>query len=493
MYKQVEKPKENKSRAVDNSVAQKKSYVRQGFGFVDNHPVAIAQRKLQDLANISPKDRQTVQLKSIEDNRSVQGHPPEILGRVIQKKENKTGLPDNLKSGIENLSGNSMDDVKVHYNSDKPAQLHAHAYAQGTDIHLASGQEKHLPHEAWHVVQQKQGRVKPSMQMKGAKINDHVGLEKEADMMGAKGIQLQVAQEIPVLVSQEKISSDVYQLFSEDEITLNTYSAELKDVLVMYQTLNDKLRVTYEVNEAFFTMPAKKRTALVNLKVSLMTFFKSVGFNPEEVLITNLVPALQDHLGSWKEGFLKEKAGDDRLREKAAKVAEYEKAIATNGFGHEQSDRKDGPIFKSSLSVAQGWYTIARLNGDDAGLLTLGAAPCVVIGMSDPSTQIVLLAHVDSATKPEQCQPLIDFLVQRIQYHIMTQGVGDGKKVDGYLSGGNNAEAYMELFYPLSQGMKKNPVLNIMHLHSTAISQDAIDQQMGRNVDGQRDYSSRIQ
>ena len=59
-----------------------------------------------------------------------------------------------------------MDDVKVHYNSDKPTKLGAHAYAQGTDIHLGKGQEKHLPHEAWHVVQQKEGRVKPTVQKK---------------------------------------------------------------------------------------------------------------------------------------------------------------------------------------------------------------------------------------------------------------------------------------------------------------------------------------
>jgi len=85
----------------------------------------------------------------------------------------------------ENLSSCSMDDVKVHYNSDKPAQLQAHAYAQGTDIHLPSGQEKHLPHEPWHTVQQKQGRVKPTMQMKGkVNVNDEVELEKEADVMG---------------------------------------------------------------------------------------------------------------------------------------------------------------------------------------------------------------------------------------------------------------------------------------------------------------------
>jgi hypothetical protein len=108
---------------------------------------------------------------------------------AIQKNENKTGLPDNLKSGVENLSGFSMDDVKVHYNSDQPAQLNALAYAQGTDIHVAPGQEKHLPHEAWHVAQQKQGRVQPTMQMKeGVPVNDDGGLEHEADVMGEQAL-----------------------------------------------------------------------------------------------------------------------------------------------------------------------------------------------------------------------------------------------------------------------------------------------------------------
>ena len=115
------------------------------------------------------------------DNHSAQQQQP------IQKKENNTGLPDNLKTGMENLSGHSMDDVKVHRNSDKPAQLNAHAYAQGTDIHLGPGQEKHLPHELGHVVQQKEGRVKATKQLKGkTPINDDVGLEKEADVLGVK-------------------------------------------------------------------------------------------------------------------------------------------------------------------------------------------------------------------------------------------------------------------------------------------------------------------
>ena len=129
------------------------------------------------------------------------------------KKENKTGLPDDLKTGMENLSGISLDDVKVHYNSDKPAQIQAHAYAQGTDIYLAPGQEKHLPHEAWHVVQQKQGRVKPTLQIKGkVNVNDDASLEKEADLMGARALLYNSktsAQTVIINSQLNKISQNV--------------------------------------------------------------------------------------------------------------------------------------------------------------------------------------------------------------------------------------------------------------------------------------------
>ncbi len=122
-----------------------------------------------------------IQLQGMEEEEPLQGK----FGPA-QKKENKTGMPDDLKTGVENLSGMSMDDVKVHYNSAKPAALHALAYTQGTDIHMGPGQEQHLPHEAWHVAQQKQGRVKPTMRMAGAQINDDASLEKDADVMGNK-------------------------------------------------------------------------------------------------------------------------------------------------------------------------------------------------------------------------------------------------------------------------------------------------------------------
>ena len=111
---------------------------------------------------------------------------------TAQRKSGAGGdgkLPDSLKSGVESLSGRSMDDVKVHYNSPEPRQMEAHAFAQGSDIHVASGQEKHLPHEAWHVAQQKQGRVEPTTSVGGGvPVNDDPGLEKEADVMGAKAL-----------------------------------------------------------------------------------------------------------------------------------------------------------------------------------------------------------------------------------------------------------------------------------------------------------------
>ena len=142
-----------------------------------NRPTDIVQRKLQENADESLIVNRTSQLQTIADNFTQHNN-------LIQRKENNTGLPDNLKSGIEKLSGIPMDDVKVHRNSDKPAQLNAHAYAQGNEIHLGSGQEKHLPHEAWHVVQQKQGSVQPNKQLKSkGNINDDEGLEKEADII----------------------------------------------------------------------------------------------------------------------------------------------------------------------------------------------------------------------------------------------------------------------------------------------------------------------
>jgi len=105
--------------------------------------------------------------------------------------EGRSGqLPAALQRSVESLSGTSLGSVEVHRNSAAPAQVGAEAFAQGGQIHLAPGKDHHLPHEAWHVAQQAQGRVAATAQYAGRAINDDPALEAEADAMGARAADL---------------------------------------------------------------------------------------------------------------------------------------------------------------------------------------------------------------------------------------------------------------------------------------------------------------
>ncbi len=206
--------------------------------------VQLVEKEAFQLKRIGEEE---LQMKAVQaDQRN-----PDMINPLVplQRKENRTGLPDQLKSGVENLSGHSLDDVKVHYNSGKPAQLNAHAYAQGADIHIAPGQEKHLPHEAWHVVQQKQGRVKPTRQMKGkVNINDDAGLEKEADVMG--GMALQAESKSPNGLKQQA-SGQLVQLVKNDSLRpqtdkrMNDLKTETIGILTLLKELGEDWEKKY--------------------------------------------------------------------------------------------------------------------------------------------------------------------------------------------------------------------------------------------------------
>lgn len=158
------------------------------YGFIVKENVD----KKQDLG-LKRKHTSNIQRRQMPSGSFLRTGQPDMLKMVQckseQEKPDQTRFPDTLKIGTENLSGISMDDVRVHYNSSRPAQLQALAYAKGTEIHLSSGQDRHLPHEAWHVVPQKQGRVRPTMQLGGNFINDNPVLEREADIMRQKAVQ----------------------------------------------------------------------------------------------------------------------------------------------------------------------------------------------------------------------------------------------------------------------------------------------------------------
>jgi len=99
MTQHTKKPSESESRAIQTKPSQGATGSNATLKNTDNRPEAALQRKIQNMADNSPL---------VEKHARQQAH--------IQKKENNTGLPDDLKSGIESLSGVAMDDVQLHRN-----------------------------------------------------------------------------------------------------------------------------------------------------------------------------------------------------------------------------------------------------------------------------------------------------------------------------------------------------------------------------------------
>jgi ribosomal protein S18 acetylase RimI-like enzyme len=101
---------------------------------------------------------------------------------------------------MEQAFNTSFADVRVH-EGNHANSLGAIAYTQGSHIHFAPGKynpdtssgQTLLGHELAHVVQQRQGRVKPTGQVKGLPLNDNPVLEQEADRLGLKAAQSQPA------------------------------------------------------------------------------------------------------------------------------------------------------------------------------------------------------------------------------------------------------------------------------------------------------------
>ena len=135
-------------------------------------------------ANAQPNGYYSIQTTPAP-SREVPGHSHQSRS-VANRNVSETKLI-NAVSQIYNLNDIP---VTVKYNSCKPAQFQAKAFAQGDKIYIAPGQEKHLPHELCHIAQQLQGRVQPTMQLGGVPLNDDPKLEREADVMGAKAVAI---------------------------------------------------------------------------------------------------------------------------------------------------------------------------------------------------------------------------------------------------------------------------------------------------------------
>ncbi len=134
------------------------------------------------------------------------------LTHVVQQSGSGKGASGRLKLGASDTAHEKQADKIGKANSNVDAvrsgsksavqrepdddAMGAKAYSKGTDIHLGAGQDKHLGHEASHVVQQAEGRVKPTTSVSGMPVNDNPSLEHEADMMGEKGVQRMEEEEL---------------------------------------------------------------------------------------------------------------------------------------------------------------------------------------------------------------------------------------------------------------------------------------------------------
>ncbi len=102
-------------------------------------------------------------------------------------------LPQPVQAKMADAFDFNFDSVRVHQD-DKASAMGALAYTQGSDVHFAPGQydpdsargQELLGHELAHVVQQTEGRVQATTQLKGVGLNDDSALEREADDWGAR-------------------------------------------------------------------------------------------------------------------------------------------------------------------------------------------------------------------------------------------------------------------------------------------------------------------
>ena len=134
---------------------------------------------------------------TIQDNREFSRNQGSLQRAIQRQEENKTGLPDNVKQGMESFFQTDFSSVRIHPESAKAPEVGALAYTQDTDIHFAPGQFKPdtsagkelIAHELTHAKQRKEKQIDPTISVGGMPVNDDKSLEGEADEQAKKAVK----------------------------------------------------------------------------------------------------------------------------------------------------------------------------------------------------------------------------------------------------------------------------------------------------------------
>ena len=137
-------------------------------------------------------------------------------------------LPPTIQKEYEKKSGVPLDDVRVHYNSEKPDRTNADAYAYGSNIFMRSAANILLEHEIGHVIQQKLGMVSPMQTIGTTPISTSDRLERTANSLG----NLQI-EGTPKAVLQKGVTLSNDPLSNED--------------LEMIKAIDDSIAITPRV------------------------------------------------------------------------------------------------------------------------------------------------------------------------------------------------------------------------------------------------------
>jgi hypothetical protein len=329
---------------------------------------------------------------------------------VVQKEKavNLTGIPDSTKEKFEESSGFSFDDVRVNYNSDKPAELSALAYTQGNQVHIAPGQERHLEHELGHVVQQKQGRVQPTMNIGGVAVNDDAGLEREADngvlqFMRETGSEGDVIQRVPGLQIGTRV-------FVNDGISkpfrgkIVHFNEEKENNYIVEPDENVGVALTIEEK---FVYPFKQSYDDVK---------KDIEFYEENKNKKNAT-------------------GEITFDYSKNKIIDETEIFNLGGKSGVLLTRKVDGTYKVHSTEQNKNFELFTKNDTVRSVITIGISTCSFIVISDDDISFAIIAHLDSKDKIDNLIAQIDSLglqPTRLFASIISEGAEEEERITSY-------------------------------------------------------------
>lgn len=325
---------------------------------------------------------------------------PEVEAGIQRQHGGGQALERPVKSQMESAFGTDFSSVRVHANAEANKlneALNARAFTTGQDIFFRQGEyspnssqgKELLAHELTHTVQQMEGRVKPTTQAEGVPINDDVGLEREADVMGKKALQRkQEEQGIPsesgvidkTIGSPERpvrlqtLSTDTYQQ-KDNKVNFQTVQLQSVEAAALGVDITDKvlssagggsdLEITVdEMSGMFQSRQSKSKhpspTSRTERKAEQFEFLlESVAFREDLISVKVIMDYEVDEFGVGNISF--------------ALVEAHDAGAGWGGrFGFNLTPRDAGSVGEVTLTVS---FDVSGWIGSASGSFSYSIAP----------------------------------------------------------------------------------------------------------------------